>query len=117
MIKRGALLSSVAVSAAACAIGATSRAKAATLTPLRIGIAPSDGVTSVVYAAKTGLFEKAGLDVHIETQANGAAVAAAVLSGFFDIGNTSITSILLAHDKGLPFTLVAPAGVYDGKQP
>ncbi len=115
-VKRGAFVSGIAGSAAACALHATSFA-ADTLVPLRIGIAPSDGVTSVVYAKKAGLFEKAGLDVHIETQSNGAAVAAAVLSGFFDIGNTSVTSILLAHDKGLPFTLVAPAGVYDGKMP
>jgi ABC-type nitrate/sulfonate/bicarbonate transport system substrate-binding protein len=71
----------------------------------------------VVYAKHAGLFERAGLDAHIETQANGAAVAAAVLSGFFDIGNTSITSILLAHGKGVPFSLVAPAGIYDARAP
>jgi NitT/TauT family transport system substrate-binding protein len=115
VVNRGGFL---AGAAAASALGPARHAVAAqTLTPLRIGIAPSDGVTSVVYAKKAGLFERAGLDVHIETQSNGAAVAAAILSGFFDIGNTSLTSVLLAHEKGLPFTLVAPAGIYDGKVP
>lgn len=92
-------------------------AQTASGSALRIAIAPSDGVTSVVFAKKAGLFEKAGLDVTIDTQSNGAAVAAAVASGSYDIGNSSITSVFLAHERGLPFTIVAPAGVYDGKVP
>jgi NitT/TauT family transport system substrate-binding protein len=114
-IRRSTLLSGAATSAVAWAAGVRPRAGAASLTPLRIGIAPSDGVTSVVYAAKTGIFEKAGFDVHLDTQSNGAAVAAAVMSGFFSFGNTSITSVLQAHDRGLPLVLVAPAGVYNSK--
>lgn len=91
---------------------------ASALTPVRVLIAPSDGVTAVVYAKHAGLFEKAGLDVTLSTQHNGAAVAAGVASGNFDIGNSSVTSILLAHERGLPFTLIAPAGIYrDGGQP
>jgi NitT/TauT family transport system substrate-binding protein len=85
--------------------------------PLRIAIAPSDGVTSVVYAKAAGLFEKAGLDVQIDTQSNGAAVAAAIVSGSYDIGNSSLTSVFAAHEKGIPFTFVAPAGVYDARAP
>jgi NitT/TauT family transport system substrate-binding protein len=85
--------------------------------PLRIAIAPSDGVTSVVYAKAAGMFERAGLDVQIDTQGNGAAVAAAIVSGTYDIGNSSLTSVLLAHEKGIPFTFVAPAGVYDARTP
>src|SRR5580698_1163326 len=85
---------------------------------VRVLIAPSDGVTAVVYAKHAGLFEKAGLDVTLDTQHNGAAVAAGVASGNYDIGNSSVTSILLAHERGLPFTLVAPAGIYrDGGDP
>lgn len=107
----------VAGMAAATYAARPRRAAAQSLIPVRLGIAPSDGVTSVVYAKQAGLFEKAGLDVTYQTQSNGSAVAAAVLSGFFDIGNTSITSIMLAHEKGLPFSLIAPAGVYDGANP
>jgi NitT/TauT family transport system substrate-binding protein len=105
--------------AATAGVLAASRAGAQTpaLTPLRIAVAPSDGVTSVVYAARVGLFEKAGLDVRLDKQSNGAAVAAAVASGSYDIGNSSVTSIFLAHEKGLPFTFVAPCGIYDSKNP
>jgi NitT/TauT family transport system substrate-binding protein len=104
---------------AGCAVCtfAAPRAYAQTLRPLHLGIAPSDGVTSVVFAKQAGLFERAGLDVTYDTQNNGSAVAAAVLSGFFGIGNASITSIMRAHVKGLPFTMVAPAGIYNAKDP
>ena len=88
------------------------------LTPVRVLIAPSDGVTAVIYAKHAGLFERAGLDVSIDTQHNGAAVAAGVASGNYDVGNSSVTSILLAHERGLPFLLIAPAGIYrDGGDP
>lgn len=109
----------LARAAATAGVLAASRAGAQTApnASLRIAIAPSDGVTSVVYAARTGLFEKAGLDVQIDTQSNGAAVAAAIASGSYDIGNSSVTTILLAHQKGLPFTLVAPAGIHSSKGP
>jgi NitT/TauT family transport system substrate-binding protein len=117
VVRRGWFALGAAGCSAAYALGAAPRALAQMLQPLHLGIAPSDGVTSVVYAKQAGLFEKAGLDVTYQTQHNGAAVAAAVLSGFFDIGNTSITSLLLAHEHGLPFTLVAPAGIYDAKDP
>lgn len=93
-------------------------ARAQTLTPLRVLIAPSDGVTAVVWAKHAGLFEQAGLDVSLDQQHNGAAVAAGVVSGSYDIGNSSMTSLLIAHAKGLPFSLVAPAGIYaDAKIP
>jgi len=87
------------------------------LVPVRVGIALSDGVTSVLYAKSAGLFAKAGLDVTIDTLTNGAAVASAILSGNYDIGNSSVTSVLLAHERGIPFTFVAPAGIADSRLP
>lgn len=98
-------------------LAAVEPAGAAGLKPLWVAVAPSDGVTSVLYAKRAGLFEKAGLDVTLEIQRNGSAVAAAVLSNAYDIGNSSVTSIFLAHENGLPVTLVAPAGVFDTKSP
>jgi len=46
-------------------------------------------------------------------QTNGAAVAAGIASGALDIGNTSVTTLLLAHEKGLPFSIVAGASLHD----
>lgn len=118
---RARFLSRVACATATAGVLSTSGARAQTsgtpLTVLRVGCIPSDGVTSVIYAKKAGLFRDAGLDVQIETVNSGAAAAAAVVSGVYDIGQSSITTVLLAHEKGIPFTFVAPSGVYDSKFP
>jgi ABC-type nitrate/sulfonate/bicarbonate transport system substrate-binding protein len=63
------------------------------------------------------MFEKAGLDVTIEKASSGAAIAAAVVSGAYDIGKTSITPMFDAHERGLPFVLIAPAAIYEAKAP
>jgi NitT/TauT family transport system substrate-binding protein len=102
---------------AVTSLGPVTGVRAAELKPVRVAIAPSDGVTSVLYAKRAGLFERAGLDVTLDIQRNGAAVAAAILGNVYDIGNSSVTSIFLAHEKNLPFALVAPAGIYDAKLP
>lgn len=111
-------MAGLASGAAGASVFRPSRASAqATPSPtvIRLCLPPSDGVTSVVYAKNAGLFDRAGLDVRIEIQSSGAAAAAAVASGVYDIGESSISSILQAHEKGLPFTVVAPAGIYDMK--
>lgn len=116
-VARGRFLR-VAGGAAAGLLAPHAACAQAGLTTVRVLIAPSDGVTAVVYAKNAGLFEKAGLDVQLSKQNNGAAVAAGVVSGSYDMGNSSVTSVLLAHEHGLPFTLIAPAGVYtDAKLP
>lgn len=116
-LKRSDLLSAAFAAGAAAWLGPVTGARAADLKPVRVAVAPSDGVTSVLYAKRAGLFEKAGLNVTLEVQRNGAAVAAAILSNVYDIGNSSVTSLFLAHEKNLPFMLVAPAGLYDAKLP
>lgn len=107
--------------AAAAALGATVAGRpappAAAAEPLRIGATPADDFTPVIYARDAGLFAKAGLDVTVDKLTSGAATAAAVLSGTYDIGKSSITTLLEAHEKGIPFTLIAPAAIYDTKAP
>jgi NitT/TauT family transport system substrate-binding protein len=60
------------------------------------------------YAADMGFFEKAGLDVTLEPLANGGAIASGVASGSIDIGISNVIAIETAHEKGLPFVVVAP---------
>ena len=88
------------------------------LVSVRVVTTANDDVAPLLYAVKTGLFEKAGLDVQIlRGPTSGAAVAAAILGGTYDIGKSSISTIFDAHMKGLPFTIVAPAAVYDSRSP
>lgn len=48
---------------------------------------------------------------------SGSAVAAGVLSGSFDFGKSSMTTLFEAHDKGIPFALVTPSVLYETKTP
>lgn len=89
----------------------------APLVPLRLGATSSDDSVSVVYAQRAGLFRKAGFDVVVDRQNSGAAVAAAVASGSYDFGKSSLPSLIEAHERGVPFVLVAPAAVYDPRAP
>ena len=98
-------------------VPATAQSPSAALAPLKIGATSGDDFTPIVYARDAGLFARAGVDVHIDKLNSGAATAAAVASGAYDIGKSGITSLLEAHEKGIPLTLIAPAAVYDSKSP
>jgi ABC-type nitrate/sulfonate/bicarbonate transport system substrate-binding protein len=66
---------------------------------------------------QSGLFKHYGLDVTVQPQRSGPAISSAVLGGAYQIGKASITPLILGHVKGLPFTVVAPAGLYDAAAP
>lgn len=96
-------------------LGATP-APAAPPAVIHIGLVPNDdAATPLLYAQRSGMFAKAGLDVHLEMQTSGAAVTAAVVAGTFDIGKSSIVPLINAHQHGLPIVIVAPASIWDGK--
>jgi NitT/TauT family transport system substrate-binding protein len=96
---------------------ADAQSTAAPLTPVRVVGAPNDDLTAIIYAWKSGMYQKAGLDVSVAKSNSGAAGAVAVAGGAADIGKASTTSIFDAHLRGIPFTLVGPASVYDTKVP
>jgi ABC-type nitrate/sulfonate/bicarbonate transport system substrate-binding protein len=84
---------------------------------LRLGTAPVEVGALVYYAQDEGFFKKAGLDVELIAAANGPAIAAAVASGTIDMGSGNALSIAQAHEKGLNFVYVAPAGAYTTTSP
>lgn len=91
------------------------RANAADL--VRVATGPTDSGAAVYYAQELGLFDKAGLDVKIDSLASGAAVAAGVASGTIDIAQGSLPSLFSAHERGIPFVLIAPGGLYSSRAP
>lgn len=103
--------------AGALAAALTPASRAQTLVTLHCSSAPDDDVSSFLHARDAGLFRRAGLDVAIDRANSGAAVAAAVAGGSIDIGKSSIISLIAAHQRGLPFVIVAPAGLYDAGHP
>jgi len=85
------------------------------LTVIRLGSSPDDQAAPILYAIRTGMFARAGLDVQVTKMNSGAAVAAAVASGALDIGKSSILGLIVGHTKGVPFTIVAPSGLWASK--
>ena len=92
-------------------------ATAQTLTPLRVVTTATDTGAQVYYALDQGYFKKAGFDVSIGTINSGAAVATAVSGGSYDIGQTSIAALAVAHARGISFALIAPGAAYSSKTP
>ena len=83
---------------------------AQTLPALKVATLPNDSGAQVFYAAEMGFFKKAGLTVDVTTLNSGSVISAGVLSGTFDIGQSAIPSLATAHEKGLPFVVIAPSG-------
>src|ERR1700722_15700434 len=80
---------------------------------LRLATAPLDVSAEPYYAMAMGFFKRAGLsNVTLQTIPTGAAMTAAVAGGAIDIAISNIVSIAQAHQRNIPFTLVAPAGLY-----
>lgn len=106
--------------AAGVLFGSAPRVRAAdvALVPIRVAITPINyDAIPMLYALRTGMFAKAGLDVQLQRIPSGAAITAAVAGGSIDIGKSSSSPILTAVSRGLPLTLIAPGAVYDEKTP
>jgi ABC-type nitrate/sulfonate/bicarbonate transport system substrate-binding protein len=113
LISRPRLLGALAATVAAAPLAA----RAQSLTPLVLAGVPEDSITPVLYGMQSGIFRKYGLDVKLEPERSGPAITSAVVGGTYQLGKASISPLVLAHTKGLPFTIVAPAGIYNAAQP
>jgi ABC-type nitrate/sulfonate/bicarbonate transport system substrate-binding protein len=90
---------------------------AQTLPAVRIASAPDEDIVGALWGVESGIFKRHGLDVTVTKANSGAAVGAAVAGGSIDVGKSSLFSLINAHVRGLPFVLLAPAGIYDTKAP
>ena len=78
---------------------------------------PNDELSPLLYAVHAGLFRKVGLDVQVQAATSGAAIAAAIIGGSFDIGSVSMMAQITGHVRGVPFTMIAPSLLYVSDQP
>jgi NitT/TauT family transport system substrate-binding protein len=79
--------------------------------PVRVALFPTEGSGQVYYAIEEGYFAKAGLDVQLVELKNGAAIAAGVAGGSADVGLSNVVSLAIAHERGLPFQIIASGGL------
>ena len=79
---------------------------------IKVAAIPSDIAGEIYYAKELGFFKKYGYDVEITPITNGAAISAAVASGAVDVGFSNVISLAIAHERGIPFTILAPAELH-----
>jgi NitT/TauT family transport system substrate-binding protein len=93
------------------------RAGAQTLATLEVAGPPNDTGGLLFYAADMGFYEKAGLRVRVTSLANSGSISSAIASGSVQIGSFAVSVGALAHEKGLPLVMIAPAGLYLSSAP
>jgi NitT/TauT family transport system substrate-binding protein len=79
---------------------------------VRVVTRQNEAITPLYYAIKSGLFQRAGLDVQMTASNSGSASTAALLAGDFEFAQTNVLALLAAHLKGVPLVLVAPSILY-----
>jgi NitT/TauT family transport system substrate-binding protein len=84
---------------------------------VKVGSTLADDTVPVVVAQRNGYFARNGLDVQLMPATSGAAVTAAVLSGAYEFGKSSLVALLAAHLRGLPVTIIAADAVNDPRAP
>jgi NitT/TauT family transport system substrate-binding protein len=99
--------------AAAAAAVIPGRVRAQALEKIRIGGAPTDDITPIIYAVHSGLYKKAGLDVDVILTTSGSAGTAAVIGGAYEIAKSSPMSTLVANQRGLPLVIVGLGVIWD----
>ena len=87
------------------------------MTKIRVAAVPIDITAAVLYGVAQGFFTKRNLDVEIVMMTNGPATASAVSGGSLEFGTAAVVTIANAHERGIPFVLVAPGAAYSSKQP
>jgi NitT/TauT family transport system substrate-binding protein len=85
--------------------------------PVRIAGGTIDITASGYYAQDAGFFNKVGLNAEMISVANGAAAAAAIVSGTLEFGCINIVALASAKENGIPFVWAAPAGAYSSQSP
>jgi NitT/TauT family transport system substrate-binding protein len=84
---------------------------------IRVSVAPVDSGAEPYYAAELGLFAKAGLNVQISPQSNGAAGIEGVVAGSLDIATSSVVQMASALLHGVPLQYIAAASIWDSSAP
>ncbi|HEX3550391.1 MAG TPA: ABC transporter substrate-binding protein [Candidatus Elarobacter sp.] len=87
------------------------------LTPIACAGLPEDSATPVLYAISSGAFKRDGLDVRMEAQRSGPAVATGIAGGAYQIGKVSLNPLIDAHAKRIPLVIVAPGGLSTSANP
>lgn len=101
-----------ALALAIVALAAPETGGTQTLPTLKVAATANDTFAEAYYAQDMGFFKNAGLNVDLQTFANGAAVSTAVAGGASDVGVSNPINLAVAFSHGVSFTLIAGGGMY-----
>jgi NitT/TauT family transport system substrate-binding protein len=87
------------------------------LVTVKVAAIPGDISAQVWYAQDLGYFKQVGLNVEVTPITNGGAISAAVASKSIDIGYSNLISVAVAHQRGIPFEIIAPANLHIASAP
>ncbi len=96
--------------------GAWARGQA-DLATVRIAVITTETAAVTYYASDLGYFQEAGIKAEFTSLQNGAAITAAVVSGSVDVGFSNVISLIVAHDKGLPVSMLLGTELYRSSDP
>ncbi|MBQ0986104.1 ABC transporter substrate-binding protein [Streptomyces sp. F63] len=82
---------------------------------VKVGVIPIVDVAPVYLGEKKGFFEERGIELTLESGQGGAAIVPGVVSGQFQFGFSNVTSLMVAHSKGVPIQSVANGVASTGK--
>ncbi len=87
------------------------------LQKVSVGLIPIVDVAPIYLGKEKGFFKKHGIELELSSAQGGAAIVPGVVSGQFQFGFSNVTSLIIAHDKGLPVKVVAAGNFSTGKDP
>jgi NitT/TauT family transport system substrate-binding protein len=97
-------------------LAVTRPAAAQTALPLvRIGTDPIDSFGEAYFGDDRGIFRDNGVNVQVNTFANGSTIIQGVAAGDLDVGLANIVQIAAGIAHGIPFQMIAPAALYSAK--
>jgi NitT/TauT family transport system substrate-binding protein len=111
-VLRKLVFRSVAVAASFIVASSTAGAQTPAPTTIRFITSPSDDLLPFWYAQSKDMFRTAGLNVVVVKVTNGALATQGVIAGVADVGRASLSSLIAAHVRGIPFVLVAPSAIH-----
>jgi ABC-type nitrate/sulfonate/bicarbonate transport system substrate-binding protein len=84
---------------------------------MRAAYDPVEAESNFYSALRANFFSKDGLAVDATALKNGAANAAGLLAGSIDVAGVNISSLLAAHQRHIPFTILALGEMYTAVTP
>jgi NitT/TauT family transport system substrate-binding protein len=88
-------------------------ARAADVPALKVAIQPIEPSCQPYYAQANGFLDKAGIGVELTTVTTSPVILQALVSGTYDIGAATVTTLALAHIRGLPMVIIGPQAMVE----